>query len=96
MQTVAANHTLKNTNLIQTYHLAPDGETRKMATALHGNVGSKLNYYLWNYVEDDELGYVFDSSATYDFKDGLPKREPDVSFISKEKMQMPPDDDITV
>ena len=67
-----------------------------MASGLHGYIGAKLAHYLLSHVDDQELGHVFDSSVTYDFNDGLPKREPDVSFILSEKMDAPTDEDITI
>ncbi len=68
----------------------------KMASGLHSVIGSRMNYYLRAYVDKKNLGHVMDASATYNFNDNLPKREPDVSFVSLEKMAIPPDEDITL
>ena len=67
-----------------------------MATALQSFISVKLIHSLLNHVDNRESGHVFGSSVTYDFNDGLPKREPDVSFILSERMDAPTDEDITV
>ena len=70
-------------------------ETKKMASGLHSVISGRVFRHLSNFIEDRKLGYVMESSATYDFKDGLPKRQPDVSFASLAKMPTPIDEDLT-
>jgi Uma2 family endonuclease len=72
-----------------------DKEPEKMASGLHGVLGVLLSSYLVQYVHARKLGHVLDSSATYKFKDSPPKRQPDVSFVSLEKMPVPLDEELT-
>src|SRR6185436_13687008 len=56
----------------------------------HGRKGSGLCHKFWEYVEAHDLGTVFDSSAGY----ALPSAdvlEPDVSFISKQRLAAAPE-----
>lgn len=76
--------------------LLKNEDKRKRASGLHSVIGSRLNYYLRAYVDEKNLGHVLDASATYNFNDGLPRREPDVSFVPLEKMTVPPDEDIAL
>lgn len=72
-----------------------EGDSKKMASGLHSVISGRVFRHLSNFVEDQKPGYVMESSATYDFKDGLPKRQPDVSFAPLSKMPTPIDDDLT-
>jgi Uma2 family endonuclease len=66
----------------------------EIASGLHAVIGANLDWYLSAFVRPNKLGRVLNSSATYNFKDGLPKRQPDVSFVSFEKMPVPVDDEL--
>ena len=68
-------------------------ETKKMAT---GSLAAKVLGYLTIYVGANRLGHLFDSSATYNFQDEQPKRQPDVSFVSLAKIAVPPEGELTV
>jgi Uma2 family endonuclease len=70
-------------------------ETKKIASGLHGVISNRLGCHLGNYVEDRKLGYVLDSSTTYNFKDNLPKRQPDTSFVPLTKMPVPLDEELS-
>lgn len=67
----------------------------EMASGLHAAIGGTLHGYLFGYVHAHKAGRVLNSSATYNFKDSLPKREPDVSFVTFEKMPVLIDDELT-
>ncbi len=67
-------------------------ETKKTASGLHSAIIMKLGSRLAVYIEDNKLGYAFESSATYDFNDGQPKRLPDASFVSFANMPVRPAD----
>jgi Uma2 family endonuclease len=54
--------------------------------ALHGYVCSILVMALMNYILPKKLGIVLDSSTAFTMKNGN-KRSPDISFVSKEKLQ---------
>ena len=50
----------------------------------HGEVGARVVRFLGNFVEEHDLGRVFDSSTGYDLPSGE-TLEPDASFISHER-----------
>ena len=70
-------------------------EPEKMASGLHGAISMLLGSYLVQHVRPKKLGHVLDSATTYSFKDFPPKRQPDVSFVSIEKMPVPLDEELT-
>jgi len=74
--------------------LQKEEESGEVASGLHAVIGSILNSYLATYAHPKRLGWVLNSSATYNFKDDLPRREPDVSFVSLEKMPVPLDEEL--
>jgi Uma2 family endonuclease len=78
----------------ETQEVGEDG--KKMASGRHSGISMLLGIYLGTHVINHNLGYVLDSSALYDFKDEQPKRQPDVSFISLEKLPELPDETLTV
>jgi Uma2 family endonuclease len=65
-----------------------DGELIDMGNsgALHGYVCSILVMTLMNYILPRKLGIILDSSTAFTMKNGN-KRSPDISFVSKEKLQ---------
>lgn len=73
-----------------------EGEERKMASGLHGYIGSVLNQIIGHHVRTHKLGYVFESSTTYNFKNNPPRRQPDVSFVSKARLSYPKDTELDV
>lgn len=79
-------------NLIQTQE---EQELEKVASGLHGVVGMNVASPLSAHVRSHKLGYVLNSSTTYNFMDNQSKREPDVSFVSLEKMPVPLDEELT-
>ncbi len=54
--------------------------------AKHGYVCSTLMILLGGYVRIQKLGAMFDSSTAFKMKNGN-KRSPDISFVSKERLQ---------
>ncbi len=54
--------------------------------AKHGHVCSTLMILLGGYVREQKLGVMFDSSTAFKMKAGN-KRSPDISFVSKERLQ---------
>lgn len=54
--------------------------------ALHGHICSTLMILLGGHVRLHKLGAMFDSSTAFKMKDGN-KRAPDISFLSKERLQ---------
>jgi Uma2 family endonuclease len=54
--------------------------------ALHGYVCSILVMALMNYILPKKLGIILDSSTAFTMQNGN-KRSPDISFVSKEKLQ---------
>lgn len=69
-------------------------EPKKVASGLHGVIAGRVSGFLFVYLQQNRQGNVLDSSTTYDFKDGEKKRQPDVSFVSLEKMPVPLDEDL--
>jgi len=59
------------------------------ASARHGAIGARLVARLARYVEANGLGLVFDSSAGFEFPSG-DTLEPDVSFVSRERLAAVP------
>lgn len=76
---------------------AQEEEPKKMASGLHSIIAGKIIGYVFVYLlqQINPSGRVLESSATYNFKDGLPKRQPDVSFASFEKIPLPIDEELT-
>jgi Uma2 family endonuclease len=72
------------------------GEEKKMATGSHSGIGAKLGRHLGIFAEEKDLGHVLDATATYNFQDGKPRRQPDISFISYEKLDELPNQELTV
>ena len=72
-------------------------EHKKMASGFHSAIAGTIYGHLFMYVmqQQSRPGYVLESSVTYNFQDGLPKRQPDVSFVSLEKMPAPPDEELS-
>lgn len=70
-------------------------ELKKVASGLHAVIATRLTRHLANFVDDRQLGYILDSSATYNFADTLPKRQPDASFVSFQKMPTPLDEELS-
>jgi Uma2 family endonuclease len=70
-------------------------EQEKVASFRHGVICMRLGRRLAAYVDDRKLGYVSDSSADFKVADGTkPMREPDVAFVSLEKMPEPLDEEV--
>ena len=57
-----------------------------MASGSHGLISLRIAARVAAYVEDNNLGFGFDSSTTYDFEEGGRKRLPDASFISTARL----------
>ena len=54
--------------------------------ALHGYICSLLVMALMNYILPKKLGVILDSSTAFTMKNGN-KRSPDISFVSREKLE---------
>ncbi len=80
---------------IETVHPDLLEEQEKIASGLHGVIGMEIGSQLHNFVRPNKLGYVLNSSTTYRFIDNPPKRQPDVSYVSIEKMPVPLDEELT-
>ncbi len=68
---------------------APEQEQEEMlevASLEHGIIGGRILRYLGNYVEDNELGYVFNAQTTFALVGTPPARYPDGAFVSKDRM----------
>ncbi len=77
--------------------LTENGEDiKKMATGKHSRTSARLVGFLLPFVDQNKLGNVLDSSALYNFNDNMPRRQPDISFISLEKLPEIPDETLTV
>ena len=81
---------------LQSTYIQEEDEPKKMATGLHGAISSNINGDLSVYVRSNKLGRVFDSSTTYNFRDGQPKRMPDVSFITQERVPTKLDEELSI
>lgn len=71
-------------------------ELHKMASGLHSKIAGRLFRYIGNYVDDNQLGHTLESSATYNFQDNQPKRQPDASFVSFASLTEIPDEELVV
>ncbi len=74
--------------------LANEGEELEEASGLHGVIASRVNGFIFIYLQQNPIGNVLESSTTYNFNDNLPKRAPDVSFVTLEKMPVPLDEEL--
>ena len=74
----------------------PEEDLKKMATGRHSGISARLIRYLGPFVDDNNSGYTLDSSALYNFHDNQSKRQPDVSFISLERLPELPDEELTI
>lgn len=65
-----------------------DGELVNMGNSgmEHGYLSSNLTIFLGGYVLAHKLGVICDSSTAFNMRNGN-KRSPDVSFVSKERLQ---------
>lgn len=81
----------------ETLEIQPDVvlEEEEMASGMHAAIGGTLHGYLFAHAHANKLGRVLNSSATYNFNDGLSRREPDVSFVTFKKMPVLIDDELT-
>jgi Uma2 family endonuclease len=98
MSTITLSPPLKNPKIWTDDELMslPDGNRYELINgelidmgnsgALHGYVCSILVMALMNYILPRKLGIVLDSSTAFAMKNGN-KRSPDISFVSKEKLQ---------
>jgi Uma2 family endonuclease len=68
------------------YDESEEAEDKNMALDIHGNVCFNIVGSLYIYSKTHKLGYFFDSSTTYIFPDSPPKRIPDASFVSYQKL----------
>jgi Uma2 family endonuclease len=98
MSTITLSPPLKNPKIWTDDELMslPDGNRYELINgelvdmgnsgALHGYVCSILVMALMNYILPRKLGIVLDSSTAFAMKNGN-KRSPDISFVSKAKLQ---------
>ncbi len=77
-------------------NIADEELEEKVASGLHGKVGGLIHGLLFMHIYPRKLGWVLTSSTAYNFNDGLPRREPDVSFVRLEKLPNPPDEDLNL
>jgi Uma2 family endonuclease len=63
-----------------------EGEVEKMASLEHGRLGVLISHYLVGYAYPLDLGQVFDSQTTFKMVGLPPYRQPDVSFVAKERL----------
>lgn len=73
-----------------------DEGKEKMASMLHGLICTNVITALETYLEENDIGYIFDSSTTFKLVNISRKRLPDVSFVSYDKLQEPPVEELTV
>jgi len=66
----------------------------EVTSGLHGETGSIINWQLAAYVYPRKLGRVFNSTTTFRVEGIPPKRQPDVSFVTLERMPTPIDDEV--
>lgn len=66
--------------------LAEGEEVEKMASLEHGRLGVLLSYYLVAHTYPLQLGEVFDSQTTFKMLGIPPFRQPDVSFVVRERL----------
>jgi Uma2 family endonuclease len=67
-------------------------EIEEVASGLHGEIAVAMSSYLFNYVRPKKLGRVFDGRTTFELAPNSPKREPDVSFVTLERLPANIDD----
>ena len=61
-------------------------EVEEMTSLQHGAIGSKLSFYLGNYIIPRKLGLLFDSQTTFKVVGTPPTRQPDISFVRRERL----------
>jgi Uma2 family endonuclease len=64
-------------------------EQEPMADGISGIIGARLTHYLLGHVEDNKLGWVFNSDTDFELP-GVGKRRPDVAFCSFETLPRVP------
>lgn len=67
----------------------PESEKKEVASSFHEVICAELIRYLGNYVRPLKLGYIHTPNAKYILREGQPRRQPDVSFVSVAKMPVP-------
>ncbi len=60
-------------------------ESQEAAGGIPGEVGSLLNWRLAEYVYTNKLGRVFNAQTDFEIK-GIGRRQPDVAFVSLERL----------
>jgi Uma2 family endonuclease len=73
-----------------------EADEEKMASGLHGFICTHVIRFIGNYVDDHNLGFVFDGQTTFNFNDKRPRRQPDIAFVSKPKLAYPKDAELDV
>jgi Uma2 family endonuclease len=66
--------------------LNEEEEESGMATDRHGEVGSTITGFIFVYLQKNKIGRQFISQTTYHIGDPPAEFEPDVSFVSLEKL----------
>ncbi len=69
------------------------GQLEDIASFLHGVIGMRLGKHLAEYVDNNKLGYVVNSTTDFRMNGTPPKRQPDVAFVSLERMPDPIDEE---
>src|SRR5688572_11139303 len=67
-------------------------EIANTASPLHGEISTTITGYLFMYLLQNNVGRVFDGRTTFELDPKLSKKEPDVSFIRRERLPRIVDD----
>lgn len=71
-----------------------DEEQPQMASGIHGEIGAIITWNLSAYVYPKKLGRVFIAQTNFKINDVAPPKQPDVAFISTERLPVNVDEDI--
>lgn len=71
-------------------------QAEDMAGGLPGAIGSIINWHLGNYVYPNNKGWVFNSDTDFKLPGFEKPKQPDVAFVSVERLKFPDPDAVTV
>lgn len=63
------------------------------ASGIHGVIGGNLTGYLFVYLQQNKIGWLFNAQTDFAIAN-VGTRRPDVAFVSREKLAAPPDEEV--
>ena len=71
-------------------------ELEKLASGIHGEIATTISGYLFIHLLQNDTGRLFDSSTTFQIDPDQPRREPDVAYVTLERLPENIDDTVPI